>query len=88
MPRVAKQLLLEPGDQEYLKSIARRGKSEHRLVLRSQISLRCAAARPVIEEIAATLQISVPTVLKWRDRYEEKGISGIYDAPRSGFLRS
>lgn len=84
MSRVAQQLVLEPEVRDYLKSIAHSGKGEHRLVLRSQIILRCAEPKPVVEEIAAALQISVPTVIKWRKRFQEKGLDGIYDAPRSG----
>ena len=84
MSRVAKQLTLDPSDRECLQSIAQSGKSEHRLVVRSQIILRCAESKPVIEEIAAALHVSIPTVIKWRNRYEEKGLLGIYDAPRSG----
>ena len=58
MSRVAKQLTLDPSDREYLQSIAQSGKSEHRLVVRSQIILRCAESKPVIEEIAAALRLS------------------------------
>lgn len=84
MSRIAKQLVLEPEARNYLESIAQSGKEEHRLVLRAQIILRCAEPKPNIEEIAAALRVSTPTVIKWRKRFEEKGLDGIYDAPRSG----
>ena len=34
--------------------------------------------------VARGLKASPPTVRKWRARYEERGVSGLVDAPRSG----
>ena len=35
-------------------------------------------------EVAATLQVTYPTVSTWRDRYNASGLSCLDDAPRSG----
>jgi putative transposase len=35
-------------------------------------------------EIAATLQVTYPTVSAWRDRYTATGLECLNDAPRSG----
>ena len=35
-------------------------------------------------EVAATLQVSYPTVSSWRDKYTTLGLPSLDDAPRSG----
>jgi transposase len=35
-------------------------------------------------EVAATLQLTYPTVSTWRDRYNTNGLTCLDDAPRSG----
>lgn len=35
-------------------------------------------------EVAATLQVTYPTVSTWRDRYNTSGLSCLDDVPRSG----
>jgi transposase len=37
-----------------------------------------------VTEISGKLQVSRPTVYKWQQRYEEKGVNGLHDEPRSG----
>jgi len=36
------------------------------------------------KEVAERLETSTPTVVKWRNRYIEQGLSGLQDAPRPG----
>jgi transposase len=35
-------------------------------------------------EVAATLQVTYPTVSSWRDKYTTRGLRSLDDAPRSG----
>jgi transposase len=53
------------------------------LVLRSRIILRCLKGESVME-IADQLQIRPNTVIKWRRRFDQKGLAGLADGHRSG----
>ncbi|MEV6149940.1 FCD domain-containing protein [Nonomuraea sp. NPDC052129] len=57
------------------------------LRLRSRIVLACAEGLPR-NEIAARLAVSPATVAKWRDRFVERGLDGLADAPRPGRPRT
>jgi transposase len=37
-----------------------------------------------VTEISTSLQVSRPTVYKWQQRYEQEGVEGLHDQPRSG----
>ena len=37
-----------------------------------------------VTEISRRLQVSRPTVYKWQQRYEQEGVGGLHDQPRSG----
>ncbi len=37
-----------------------------------------------VTEISGRLQVSRPTVYKWQRRYEQEGVDGLHDHPRSG----
>ncbi|ADU65227.1 IS630 family transposase [Desulfurispirillum indicum] len=56
---------------------------EARLVERAKIIKKCLAGLPV-GQIAADLSIRPNTVIAWRKRFEEQGIKGLNDRPRSG----
>lgn len=53
------------------------------LGLRAKIVLGAAAGEGT-SSIARRLDVSRPTVIQWRDRYETQGLGGLLDAPRSG----
>lgn len=59
------------------------GRQEKRLVDRARIILLSADGISDME-IARRLKTRPNTVGKWRKRYIEQGLSGLYDAPRSG----
>lgn len=61
----------------------RRRKSAQDLALRSRIVLECAAGVSNTE-VARRLQISPPTVRKWRIRFLERRLDGLVDEPRPG----
>lgn len=83
MARKAKTVSAQDDVVAELKRIVNSGKSEQRLVTRSKIVLGCLAGNPV-EQVANELGLSTVTVIKWRDRFEQGGLSALQDAPRSG----
>lgn len=83
MARISKQLETTSEELEELKIMSRSHKMENRYVVRSQVILLSLEGRTLDEIIAAT-GLSRPNVNKWRQRFREKGISGLRDAPRSG----
>ncbi|HEU5074076.1 MAG TPA: helix-turn-helix domain-containing protein [Polyangiaceae bacterium] len=54
-----------------------------RMAARAQVVLLSAQGLTV-ERIASELSIVPPTVYKWRRRFAERGIAGLYDLPRPG----
>jgi transposase len=50
---------------------------------RAAIVLACAAGSGT-SEAARRLGVSRPTIIKWRDRFAERGMAGLDDEPRSG----
>ena len=61
--------------------------SAQRLALRARIVLACAEGRSNTE-VAATLQITLPTVGKWRQRFLEDRLEGLVDEPLLGARRT
>lgn len=79
----APALVLRDGDRELLEGWARATSVRAGVALRSKIVLS-AADGVANAEIARSLGTSVPTVLKWRGRYEQAGVDGLDDKARSG----
>jgi len=68
-----------------LESLARAGSTPQALALRCRIVL--AAARddsPSNQDVAAELGCDRHTVGQWRERFAQRGLAGLQDAPRSG----
>ncbi|MCX6829363.1 MAG: helix-turn-helix domain-containing protein, partial [candidate division Zixibacteria bacterium] len=62
----------------------RLGKTPQKVALRARIVLLVAAGQ-THSAIARQLEVSRPTVLLWRDRFEQGGVNGLLrDAPRPG----
>jgi len=84
MWKPAKALKVEKQDHELLERLARAPKTPQRVALRARIVLGATAGRSV-NGLAQDLGVSRPTVLLWRRRYSEAGLSGLLkDAPRPG----
>jgi len=66
-----------------LMRISNSQRAELRLVRRSKMILGCIDGK-MIKDIAAELDEEEYLIIKWRDRFIEKGIAGLSDAPRSG----
>ena len=80
-------LQLDASEREQLERWARRGRTEQRLAVRSRIVLRCADGLDN-DEVARELAVDPKTVSKWRARFVERRLSGVYDEPRPGVPRS
>ncbi len=76
-------LTLRNGDRETLVSLTRSSTVAAGLAQRARIVL-LAADGVSNTEIASRTGVSRPTVICWRGRYEESGLEGLADRPRSG----
>jgi hypothetical protein len=81
--------LIELSDQDRndLEATVRRTSAEQRMVLRARIVL-AAADGEENAAIAERLEIALNTVIKWRKRFFEEGMSGLKDRKRSGRPRT
>ena len=70
-------------DRRTLEMWAHSRSLEARLVERAKIIIGSLEGKPV-NYIARDLKIRPNTVIEWRHRFEQKGIEGLYDLPRSG----
>ena len=80
------KLTVAPGEREALLSWTRRRKTAQALALRARIVLRCAEGvdnTVVAEELGVTKF----TVGKWRRRFVERRLDGLFDEPRPGTPR-
>jgi putative transposase len=78
---------LDDRAREELESFSRSGSLPHALVVRAKLVLMAAEGMQS-QVIAKKLGLSRVTVGKWRGRYAEAGIEGLYDEYRSGRPRS
>ena len=84
MWEAAKALPLSVGERELLEGFARAGSTPQKIALRIRIVLRSAEG-VANHRLAAELGTSRPTVLRWRQRFEQAGLEGLLeDAPRPG----
>lgn len=76
---------IELSDEERtkLEELARRRKTGQAMALRSRIVLACADGM-TNGEVAAKLDVTMPTVGKWRSRFARDRLAGLADAPRPG----
>ena len=83
MPRHAPRLECAAETRAELLAMSRSRSEEVRLAERARIVLACLDSKE-IQQVAAELGLSVPTVSKWRRRFAEQGVKGLRDLPRSG----
>lgn len=81
--RIAKRISLTGEQRSKLELMASRPKSSQRDALRARIILAC-TQEGQNKDIAKTLGVCEQTVGKWRNRFEQHGLDGLVDAPRSG----
>jgi transposase len=83
MPALAKSIEIGAEDRAELERIVRASTEEVRMVERAQIVLHAAEGLSAAR-IGRLLGCSTNTAHKWRARYEQDGIAGLCDLPRSG----
>lgn len=87
MAKVAVTIVLTVEERRELEGLSRRRKTAQGLARRARIVL-AAAEGLENKAIAARLGADVNTVGKWRRRYAEHGLDGLYDEPRPGAPRT
>ncbi len=75
--------LLTSEEERVISTLARSQSASKRLVERAQI-IQLAKEGQTIPQIVQPLHLSEPTVRKWWKRFEQQGLDGLEDAPRSG----
>ena len=89
MPRTGRpkaELILTDDERSTLERFTRRRKTSQSVALRSRIVLACSRELDN-QEVAARLGVTSGTVGKWRSRFVDKRLDGLFDAPRSGTPR-
>ena len=79
----APALVLRQGDRERLAELARLPSVPSGLAKRARMVLLAAEGMPNAQ-IARVAGVSLPTVIGWRDRYQQGGVAALEDEPRSG----
>lgn len=83
MARRAKIIECDEQTRKELERISKSQRSELRLVRRANMVLGCLDGKRIVD-IAQELNEQEDVIIKWRGRFVEKGLSGIYDMPRPG----
>jgi len=74
---------LSKADRSDLEALISKGKQSIR-VYRRALGLLELDRGKTLSAVAETVDVSIGTVSKWRDKYKEVGLSCLQDAPRSG----
>jgi transposase len=80
-------LILTPEEHRELHSLAHRSRSVPALARRARIVLACATEQDN-KTVARSLRTTPATVGKWRTRFVQQRLAGLYDEPRPGAPRS
>src|SRR5713101_7293786 len=83
MARPARSVVLSEGDRETLVMLRRAPSTPQGLALRAGVAMM-AADGASNAEIARSLGCSLPTVVQWRRRCAQRGITGLYDEAGRG----
>jgi transposase len=83
MARTQENIVLADVDRQALEAVLRSLKITQSRALRVHIVLKSGIGVRV-ETIAASLGTSTKSVYKWRNRFKESGLDGLFDLPRSG----
>ncbi len=86
MARAAPTSSCRPEDQQALKRLAASRTESKQTVARARLVLGCLAGQRV-QAVARPCHTRPNTVLKWRQRFVDRGLNGLRDAPRPGAQR-
>ena len=85
--RPIQPLQLSQEERETLERWVRRPTSAQALSLRARVILSCAEGK-TNTKVAQQMQLSKPTVGKWRSRFVARRLDGLLDEPRPGAHRT
>ena len=85
--RPVSPITLSDGEHAALQALTRRHKTAQSHALRARIILRCAEGA-YNKDVAGDLGVSQAMVGKWRRRFVEQRLDGLYDEPRPGGPRT
>ena len=71
-----------------LERLTNRRKTAQALALRARIVLTCAEPDATNKAVAARLKVNPVTVGKWRARFVQRCLEGLFDEPRPGAERT
>jgi len=86
MARRAPEVELSEDQRRALVALTRRRTTAQALATRARIVLTCATGAQN-KQVAAQLGVDQATVGKWRRRFIERGVDGLYDEPKPGAPR-
>lgn len=84
--RPTTQVTVTPDERQELTSLAHRSRSAPHVARRARIILACADGSATTR-IAQRLHVSATTVCKWRTRFLDDRLDGLFDEPRPGAPR-
>jgi transposase len=84
--RPKQPLILTDEEQDRLRSLAHRARSQSLLARRARVVLACAEGLDN-QAVAKKLRCSTGMVCKWRSRFLQTRLEGLYDEPRPGAPR-
>lgn len=87
MSRTASPVTLSREQDKELRSLVSRRKTAQGLAMRARIVLSCAEGLEN-QQVAIDLGVNKSTVGKWRRRFIDAGVDGLYDEPRPGTPRT
>ena len=82
------ELVLSDEERLTLERLVNRRKSAQALAMRARIVLSCAKAGATNRAVAQQLGVSEAMVGKWRRRFVERRLNGLFDEPRPGHPRT
>jgi transposase len=85
--RAAPEVVVSESERSELKALAGRRKTAQAMAMRARIVLMCAQGLQS-KQVAEQLGVDRATVGKWRRRFVERRLDGLYDEPRSGAPRT
>lgn len=83
MSRNVPKISCGPEDRQALERLAVSRTESKQMVERARIILRCLAGK-LVKDVAAACQTRPNTVIKWRQRFAQRGLAGLHDAARPG----
>ncbi len=85
--RPKRAVILTDEERRQLESLAHRSRSAPLVARRARIILACAEGGDG-KQVARRLHFAPGTVCKWRARFQQQRVDGLYDEPRPGAIRT